>query len=155
MCNKMRAYLQRECALAYLVEPRASLSGRACLDEHRARLSSRVSRSPISRARLSGRACLDEPRAYSTDKHEASTSFSLPWRLSLDKQEFYTRAVPLKQDLPNTQFFKKFILKRISEQENFKKFLHYLFKFFSNFSKNLIFPIFFCKIFLIFSTNRS
>ena len=29
MCNKMRAYVQRECALAYLDEPRARLSGRA------------------------------------------------------------------------------------------------------------------------------
>ena len=85
MCNKMRAYLQRECAPAYLVEPCARLSGRACLDEPRARLSGRASRLLHGQAR---------------GKH----LFSLPWRLSLDKHELFTRAVPLKQDLPNTCF---------------------------------------------------
>ena len=34
----------------------------------------------------------DEPRAYSTNKHEANTSFSHPWRLSLDKHELFIRA---------------------------------------------------------------
>ena len=105
----MRAYLQRECALAYLDEPLARLSGRACLDEPRARLSERACLDE-PRTRLSGRAVWtslalayqDEPRAYSTNKHEANTSFSHPWRLSLVKHELFTRAVHLKQDLPNT-----------------------------------------------------
>ena len=72
----MRAYLQRECAPAYLVEPCARLSGRACLDEPRARLSGRASRLLHGQAR--GKHLVLSPVALITGQARALHSCSPP-----------------------------------------------------------------------------